>query len=295
MAAVKQIKMMKSESQPGGVSSGTFSLTAVRTQKAEKFSEVKKEIEELQSLLHSNAQTISQSTLLLKKRKEMREVDTSLDMMKKDYKKRMDECEQRRLQFEKKQARMRDQVLKFERFIQENDAKKLRAEAKAKHERQLFGEKSKELFALTEELAELESVRGAVYKELESKNRYRAYLERSVEEVEGYEEVSDLLARYNTLRDSREELLKLNSEEENEVNQFQVKLQALKTELQNKFLVGNRYQTLSHILLSPPSLSPHTDTLVPSLTHPLIAHSLTYKTNVLSQCDPSISKKTRRG
>ena len=240
-AAVKQIKMMKSESQPGGVgSSGTFSLTAVRTQKAEKFSEVKKEIEELQSLLHSNAQTISQSTLLLKKRKEMREVDTSLDMMKKDYKKRMDECEQRRLQFEKKQARMRDQVLKFERFIQENDAKKLRAEATAKHERQLFGEKSKELHALTEELAELESVRGAVYKELESKNRYRAYLERSVEEVEGYEEVSDLLARYYTLRDSREELLKLNSEEENEVNQFQVKLQALKTELQNKFLVGNR-------------------------------------------------------
>ena len=104
----------------------------------------------------------------------------------------------------------------------------------------MFGEKSKELHALTEELAELESVRGAVYKELESKNRYRAYLERSVEEVEGYEEVSDLLARYYTLRDSREELLKLNSEEENEVTQFQVKLHALKTELQNKFLVGNR-------------------------------------------------------
>jgi len=235
MAGVKQIKMMKSESAPGG----TFMTQVPTAPKSDKMGEVKREIEELQSLLHSNSQTISQSTLLLKKRKEMREVDTSLDLMKKDYKKRMDDCEQRRLQFEKKQARMRDQVLKFERFIQENDAKKLRAEAKAKHERQLFLEKSKELQALSDELLELEQSRGALSKDLESKSRYRTYLEQTAEIGEGYEEVSDLLARYSTLRDSREELLKINAEEENEADQFRVKLQALKTELQNKFLVGN--------------------------------------------------------
>ena len=235
MAGVKQLKMMKSESAPGG----TFMTQAPAAQKSDKMGEVKREIEELQSLLHSNSQTISQSTLLLKKRKEMREVDTSLDLMKKDYKKRMDDCEQRRLQFEKKQARMRDQVLKFERFIQENDAKKLRAESKAKHERQLYLEKSKELHALSDELLELEQSRGALSKDLESKSRYRTYLEQTAEVGEGYEEVPDLLARYSTLRDSREELLKLNAEEENEADQFRVKLQALKTELQNKFLVGN--------------------------------------------------------
>ena len=52
--------------------------------------------------------------------------------MKLDYKKRMDICEQRRVQFELKQLKMRDQVLKFEKFIQENDAKRLRAEIKIK-------------------------------------------------------------------------------------------------------------------------------------------------------------------
>lgn len=48
----------------------------------------------------------------------MREVDDSLEVMKMDYKKRMDECEERRLNFELKQAKMREQVLKFEKFIQ---------------------------------------------------------------------------------------------------------------------------------------------------------------------------------
>lgn len=86
----------------------------------------------------------------------MREVDAALDLMRKDYKKRMEECESRRLQFEERQSKMREQVIKFEKFIQENDAKRLRAEAKAKHERQQFVEKCKELNALQQQLQDLE-------------------------------------------------------------------------------------------------------------------------------------------
>lgn len=52
--------------------------------------------------------------------------------MKADYKKRMDACEERRDQFEMNQARLREQVLKFENFIKENDLKRQRAETKAK-------------------------------------------------------------------------------------------------------------------------------------------------------------------
>lgn len=99
----------------------------------------------------------SQSTQLLKKRKEMREVDEALDIMKKDYKKRMDNCEERRLLFELKQAKLREQVLKFEKFIQENDAKRQRAEIKAKHEKKLYEDKCKELNALVQKIQELET------------------------------------------------------------------------------------------------------------------------------------------
>lgn len=96
----------------------------------------------------------------------MREIDVSFDLMKKDYKKRMDECEERRLLFEVKQAKMGEQVLKFEKFIQENDAKRLRADAKAKHERQLYTEKCKELSSLKSKIEELDRSRDELVIEL---------------------------------------------------------------------------------------------------------------------------------
>lgn len=117
--------------------------------------DVKNEIIELEQLLAATGQT-SQSTLLLKKRKEMREVDESLELMKRDHKKRMDDCGERRLLFEYKQARKREEVLKFEKFIQENDAKRLRAEAKAKLERKLHDEKVREIVSLLDRIQRLE-------------------------------------------------------------------------------------------------------------------------------------------
>ena len=186
--------------------------------------EVKKEIAELEALLAGASQT-SQSTLLLKKRKEMREVDEALELMKDEYKNRMDACEERRMQFEIKQAKMREQVLKFEKFIQENDAKRQRAEAKAKQERKLYEEKCKEMQILMDKIVELERSQ----KELENqlgkslyittengradtctvlKGCYRVYLEQVVEAGDqGYEEVTDVLNRYKTLRDANRDLM----------------------------------------------------------------------------------------
>ncbi len=170
-------------------------------------SEVKNEINDLEQLLAAAGQVgnsnlsapshfsftyrqTSQSTLLLKKRKEMREVDESLELMKKDHKKRMDECEERRLQFEVKQAKMREQVLKFEKFIQENDAKRIRAELKVKQEKKLFEEKVKEIHLLLEKIQKLEDDQKLLSDELIKKSCYKAYLERIVEEGEfGYGEL----------------------------------------------------------------------------------------------------------
>lgn len=186
--------------------------------------DVKNEIVELEQLLAAAGQT-SQSTLLLKKRKEMREVDESLELMKKDHKKRMDECEERRIQFEIKQAKIREQVLKFEKFIQENDAKRLRAEAKAKLERKLHDEKVKEIAMLVEKIQRLEDDVKTLNEELNKKSCFKAYLERIVEDGEyGYgktisslilllllylsvEEVPEILNRHNTLKQANLDLL----------------------------------------------------------------------------------------
>lgn len=214
---------------------------AFLTQKGEKMGEIKKEIAELEQLLQGGTQT-SQSTLLLKKRKEMREVDDALDLMKKDYKKRMDECEERRLQFEQKQAKMRDQVLKFEKFIQENDSKRVRAEAKAKHEKKLYEEKCKELQLLMEQTEELDKLQKELLNELNEKSCYRTYLERIVEEADhDYEEIGDVLNRHQTLVDANNDLVKHAGEQEKEVDELRLILQNFKTEKQNQLLVSNSF------------------------------------------------------
>ena len=211
------------------------------TQKGEKIIEVKKEIAELEQLLQGAKQT-SQSTLLLKKRKEMREVDEALNLMKKDYKKRMDECEERRLQFEQKQSKMRDQVLKFEKFIQENDSKRIRADSKAKQEKKLYEEKCKEIQSLQDKMAHLETSQRELFTELSKRSCYRLYLERIVEENDQeYEEIASILTRHKTLTDSNVDLMKYAGNLEKKLDKVRYELQMFQTENQNQLLVSNSY------------------------------------------------------
>lgn len=69
----------------------------------------------------------SQETQFLKKKHEMRQVDDALQLMKEAYRERMEACDERQAHLEFKQAKMREQVAKFEKFIHENDAKRQRA------------------------------------------------------------------------------------------------------------------------------------------------------------------------
>lgn len=222
--------------EAGGGGGGAFI-----TQKGEKIVEVKKEIAELEQLLAGSTQT-SQSTLLLKKRKEMKEVDEALELMKDDYKRRMDECEERRLQFELKQAKLREQVLKFEKFIQENDSKRMRAESKAKLERKLYEERCKDLQSLTIRIHELEMEERKLQSDLIQKNCFRDYLESIVEEGDhGYEEIGDILNRHRTLVDANRDLMSHARSREGDVDNLTYRFQLLKTERQNQLLVSNSY------------------------------------------------------
>mmetsp|Transcript_24552 Transcript_24552/g.24794 ORF Transcript_24552/g.24794 Transcript_24552/m.24794 type:complete len:376 (+) Transcript_24552:144-1271(+) len=209
------------------------------TQRAEKINETKKEIAELEALLAGATQT-SQSTLLLKKRKEMREVDEALELMKEEYKNRIDICEEKRQEFERKQTKMREQVLKFEKFIQENDAKRLRAEMKSKQERKFYEQKCQELSTLALKIDELGREQRNLDAELERRSCFRQYLERVIEVGDhGYEEITDLLNRYKTLQDANNDLMKQVETYDTEIDILRQKLDALKMNTQNQLLVSN--------------------------------------------------------
>lgn len=202
--------------------------------------EMKKEIQELEQLLAGTNQT-SQSTLLLKKRKEMREVDESLELMKDAYKRRMDFCEERRLQFEAKQNKMRENVIKFEKFIQENDAKRQRAEAKIKQERKIYDQKCQEMNTILSNIKSLEEVQKGITEELDKHNMYTAYLQDFADKNndKGFEEITDIIKRYWTLKESNKILMESIQEQENQVDYIRSRFGELKIKKENSGLVNN--------------------------------------------------------
>ena len=194
---------------------------------------------ELEALVSGVSQT-SQSTLLLKKRKEMREVDDALDFMKEEFKARMETCDQRQRQFEAKQKEMKDSVYKFEKFIQENDAKRKRADIKCKAE-----QKQREL--LEEKLSDKRTVMRSAEEDMVRKRKevskhliYQRYLEAVTEVSDGeYMEISELLNRHKTLGEAYKDVKQQVDAGEMDMDKYRAENTMLTRNTQNLVLLNN--------------------------------------------------------
>jgi K+/H+ antiporter YhaU regulatory subunit KhtT len=82
-----------------------------------------------------------QSTLLIRRKKELKGVQTLLEKKRAEFSKRMEECKEKQEELKTKQRQLRERVQKFEKFLRENDAKRQRALAKALSERKLREQK----------------------------------------------------------------------------------------------------------------------------------------------------------
>lgn len=199
------------------------------------------DVGELESLVAGVTQT-SQSTLLLKKRKEMREVDDALDFMKEEFRKRMDLCGERQVEFEKRKKEMAESVFKFEKFIKENESKRKRAIAKQKAEQKARkeytekGEKQRELLnKYVNDSKDLE-------KRLESLLRYQSYLDSVIapgSNDNDFEDISEVLSRYITLQTANKDLQRHQADGEAMYDAERNRNAHLLEKAQNDILVNN--------------------------------------------------------
>lgn len=155
----------------------------------------------------SGVSQMAQSTLLLRKRKEAREVDDALEFMKEEFQQRMDACEARSKELARKQHEMKDQVARFDKFIKENDSKRTRAELKSKSEHRQAETSETRRKQLAAQLDKDMREREALERTRDTLLKYRQFLEASVEASEGeYEEIGDVLNRHATLVDANRDL-----------------------------------------------------------------------------------------
>ncbi|TPX31276.1 hypothetical protein SeMB42_g07785 [Synchytrium endobioticum] len=186
-----------------------------------------------------------QSTLLLQKKREMMDVQTQLDRKRAEFAKRMEECREKQEELRTKQRQIRDRVAKFEKFLKDNDAKRIRANSKALTERKIREQKEREIVLLKTQLQAEHIKNTGTMKLTNAYQAYEAYLQKVVDSLPpDYLEINephitDILARHGTLVDTASDLSKVLQRRHEEIELCQIRLAALMKERSDQVLLCN--------------------------------------------------------
>jgi len=151
----------------------------------------------------------SQSTLLLQKLKEMAEVQQQLDRKKEEFRTRMQRCQEKEVDLAARQEDIKEQVRKFDKFLKDNDAKRVRADRKVQEERKAAELKEREKQELMDVLSREDEKRQQLKLEVEAKGKYQRFLDMVCEDPamsEYFEGIENITLRYETLKAAHDDL-----------------------------------------------------------------------------------------
>ncbi|KAJ3085909.1 Cilia- and flagella-associated protein 73 [Quaeritorhiza haematococci] len=186
-----------------------------------------------------------QSTLLLQKKKEMQQVQAQLEKKRIEFAKRMEECRGKQEELRAKQKQIRDRVIKFEKFLKENDAKRQRANLKAATERKLREQKEQELANLARQLQEEQLKTERIMRMIKKYQVYERYLQSVVDILPpdyldvNEPHINDILMRHKTLEETNEDLIRSVQKSQDDIEKEQGVLAALIKAKNDTILVYN--------------------------------------------------------
>ena len=157
----------------------------------------------------SSLDHVSPATRLLEKRRQMFEVQDELDRQKEEFARREEAFAAREAELRKKDVELQANLLKFNKFLQENEAKRTRAVKRAAEELSQRRKREEEVAKLEELLATRISEEAAMRHQLALNEKYRRFLTAVVEHGDSaseYSDISDVLNRYKTLKTANRDL-----------------------------------------------------------------------------------------
>ncbi|KAJ3189118.1 Cilia- and flagella-associated protein 73 [Gaertneriomyces sp. JEL0708] len=181
----------------------------------------------LMKVPEQEAHDLTPATKLLEKRREMLEVENGLNQQKEEFAMKIESLVQRREELARKEAQLKESLAKFDKFLkvkpsfsqvrevqaylwwflQENDAKRTRALKKSLDERKTREQKEIEIQQLREAIGRLSLKNDKQSRAVDINLAYQRYMESVLESVEEFGETKDILARYDTLAATNQELL----------------------------------------------------------------------------------------
>ncbi|XP_053341802.1 coiled-coil domain-containing protein 42 homolog isoform X1 [Clarias gariepinus] len=204
-------------------------------------------------------------TRLLEKRRHMKHVDGVLRTQRQEFEVKRQSVRQRREELKKKEENLKDSLLKFDKFLKENDAKRARGVRKAESERAVLRERERELERLHTDIAALLVKKEKLEERVERFKVYSEFLHTVMKTGTKFEDVGQLVSRFETLMSTREQLLRRQSEMERQRERDRLELRRYVSE-QNSVLLQHS-NTLSQLQTELDNALSYTLTQESSWTH----------------------------
>jgi hypothetical protein len=136
----------------------------------------------------------------------MFEVQAALDGQKEQFEKNENNFMRREEELQRRDLQLQESLVRFNKFLRENDHKRIRALKKALEEEKIKKAKGEEALEITAKLSELKRKRHELEKEVTLEKKYQEFLENTAESNDDYSDVSSLISRYDTLSQANVDL-----------------------------------------------------------------------------------------
>ncbi|EGR32008.1 hypothetical protein IMG5_098340 [Ichthyophthirius multifiliis] len=153
-----------------------------------------------------NFETISPATKLLEKRRQMYEINEAFDKQKDEFKENL--IQEKEEDLREQDLNIQAELINFCKFLQDNEAKKNRAEKRLQDELKQKEQKEKEIKELQIQQTNLQKQLQELEQKVQSLKKYEDYLE-SVMKAHGdkYPDMNEITGRYKKLNSSNQAFL----------------------------------------------------------------------------------------
>lgn len=179
---------------------------------------------------------VSPATRLLEKRRQMYEVQDALENQKARFAKDEEQFRKREEQLRNKDLQLQHQLFRFNKFLQDNEAKRRRAETRAAEEAAQIRQKEGEIRDLEKQLDESRQLCTELEEEVTRNMKYEEFLEHVKDTSDDFQEITDLVTRYDTLESANRDLMGLQMESETRIEELRNKFQSYRKEQEMEML-----------------------------------------------------------
>ncbi|XP_063042132.1 coiled-coil domain-containing protein 42 homolog [Engraulis encrasicolus] len=166
----------------------------------------------------------SNAMRFLDKRQEIDAVDASLQSKRNEFKVACEQIRQRRDKLSNNEGKAKEALFKFDKFITENDAKRSRGKKKADLQKVMVAQKEQELDDLKREYRTLLSRREKLSCRVTKSTVYHAFLTKLTHMSKKFEDIAQVIARFDTLLATRDQLLEQGTRADSQAERQHVEL-----------------------------------------------------------------------